>query len=67
MKKHFIFAALAAIACISFGCSNSEPEVEEKASQNIVASVVDNGSAVKWAKTDAVGVYTDQSDRKSVV
>ena len=62
MKKHLILAAFAAIACMSYGCSNSEPEVEEKASQNIVASVVDNGSSVKWAKTDAVGVYTDESE-----
>ena len=62
MKKHLIFAAFAAIACISSGCSNSEPEVEEKASQNIVATVVDNGTSVKWAKTDAVGVYTDESE-----
>ena len=62
MKKHLIFAALAAIACISSGCSNSEPEVEEKASQKIVATVVDNGTSVKWAKTDAVGVYTDESE-----
>ena len=62
MKKHLIFAAFAAIACISSGCSNSEPEVEEQASQNIVATVVDNGTSVKWAKTDAVGVYTDESE-----
>ena len=62
MKKHLILAAFAAIACMSSGCSNSEPEVEEKASQNIVATVVDNGTSVKWAKTDAVGVYTDESE-----
>ena len=46
----------------SFGCSNSQPEVEETVSQKITASVVDNGSGVKWAKTDVVGVYTDASE-----
>ena len=31
-------------------------------SQKITASLVDNGSATKWAKTDAIGVYTDKSE-----
>lgn len=31
-------------------------------SQKITASLVDNGSATKWAKTDVIGVYTDKSE-----
>lgn len=55
---------LAALAVLSFGiaCTNSEPEVEEQVSQKINASVVDNGSSAKWAKTDVIGVYTDESE-----
>lgn len=55
---------LAALAVLSFGiaCTNSEPEVEEKVSQKITASMVDNGSSAKWAKTDVIGVYTDKSE-----
>ena len=55
---------LAALAVFSFGiaCTNSEPEVEETVSQKITASLVDNGSAAKWAKTDVIGVYTDKSE-----
>ena len=55
---------LAALAVFSLGiaCTNSEPEVEETVSQKITASLVDNGSATKWAKTDAIGVYTDKSE-----
>ena len=61
MKRFFYLAACAAIACIGISCSNSEPE-EEKVSQKITASVVDNGSGVKWAKSDVIGVYTDASE-----
>ena len=55
---------LAALAAMMFGvaCTNSEPEVEEPVSQNVVADVVDNGAATKWAKSDALGVYTDASE-----
>ena len=55
---------LAALAVFSLGiaCTNSKPEVEEPVSQKIVASVVDNGTAPKWAKTDVIGVYTDESE-----
>ena len=63
MKRNYlILAAVAAIACISSACTNSKPEVEEPVSQKIVASIVDNGSAAKWAKTDVIGVYTDESE-----
>ena len=62
MNRKFLSAAFAAMAFFSFGCSNSQPEVEETVSQKITASVVDNGSGVKWAKTDVVGVYTDASE-----
>ena len=31
-------------------------------SQKISASIADNGSAAKWAKSDAIGVYTDASE-----
>lgn len=61
MKRFFYLAACAAIACIGISCSNSEPE-EEKVSQVIAASLVDNGSAAKWAKSDVIGVYTDASE-----
>ena len=62
MNRKFLSAAFAAMAFFSISCSNSEPEVEETVSQKITASVVDNGSGVKWAKTDVIGVYTDASE-----
>ena len=43
-------------------CTSTQPEVEEKVSQKITASIVDNGSASKWAKSDVIGVYTDASE-----
>ena len=54
---------LAALAVLSLGiaCTPSEPEVEETVSQKNTATVVDNGSSVKWAKTEVIGVYTDAS------
>ena len=63
MKRKFLSAAFAAMIFISFGCSNSQPEVEETVSQQITASVVDNGSGAAWAKSDVVGVYTDASEK----
>ena len=62
MNRKLFLAALAAIACISFSCTPSEPEVEVKVSQKISASIADNGSAARWAKNDALGVYTDASE-----
>ena len=61
MNTKTILAALAAL-CFGVACTNSEPEVEEKVSQNVVASVVDNGAAPAWAKSDVLGVYTDASE-----
>ena len=62
MKRLFYLAAFAAIACTGIACTQTEPEEEEKVSQKITASVVDNGSGAKWAKTDVIGVYTDASE-----
>ena len=62
MKRLFYLAAFAAIACAGIACTQTEPEEEEKVSQKITASVVDNGSGAKWAKTDVIGVYTDASE-----
>ena len=61
MNTKTIFAALAAIM-FGVACTNSEPEVEEKVSQNVVATVVDNGAATAWTKSDVLGVYTDASE-----
>ena len=61
MKTRTILAALAALA-LGMACTPSEPEVEETVSQKITASVADNGSSAKWAKTDVIGVYTDASE-----
>ena len=65
MKRIHLLAGFAAIACIglSIGCSNSEPEVEETVSQKITASLVDNGSGAAWTSTDALGIYTDASEK----
>lgn len=63
MKRIQILAAFAAIACISFGCSHTQPEEEETVSQKITASIVDNGSGAAWTTTDALGVYTDASEK----
>ena len=62
MRRKLFLAALAAIACISFSCTQTEPEEEVKVSQKITASIADNGSGAKWAKSDAIGVYTDASE-----
>ena len=62
MRRKLFLAALAAIACISFSCTQTEPEEEAKVSQKITASIADNGSGAKWAKSDAIGVYTDASE-----
>lgn len=56
------FFAVASIFCLAMACTPSEPEVEETVSQKITASIVDNGSSAKWAKTDVIGVYTDASE-----
>lgn len=61
MNTRNIFAALAVFS-LGLACTPSEPEVEETVSQKISASVVDNGSGALWAKSDAVGVYTDASE-----
>ena len=61
MKTRTILAALAALA-LGMACTPSEPEVEETVSQKITASIADNGSSAKWAKTDVIGVYTDASE-----
>ena len=61
MNTKTILAALAALA-LGMACTPSEPEVEETVSQKITASVADNGSSAKWAKTDVIGVYTDASE-----
>ena len=61
MKTRTILAALAALA-FGMACTPSEPEVEETVSQKITASIADNGSSAKWAKTDVIGVYTDASE-----
>ena len=62
MNKKFYLAAIAAIACMSYSCTESKPEEVEPVSQTINATVVDNGSGAKWAKNDAIGVYTDASE-----
>ena len=62
MKRLFYLAAFAAIACTGIACTQTEPEEEEKVSQKITASIADNGSSAKWAKTDVIGVYTDASE-----
>lgn len=61
MKTRTILAALAALA-FGMACTPSKPEVEETVSQKIAASITNNGSAAKWAKTDLIGVYTDASE-----
>ena len=61
MNTKTILAALAALA-LGMACTPSEPEVEETVSQKITASIADNGSSAKWAKTDVIGVYTDASE-----
>ena len=53
---------MAGVFTLAMACTQTEPEEEEKASQKITASVVDNGSGAKWAKTDVIGVYTDASE-----
>ena len=63
MNKNLkIWALMAAIACLGLACTQTEPEEEEVVSQKITASLVDNNSASKWAKNDAIGVYTDASE-----
>ena len=61
MNTKTILAALA-VAALGMACTPSEPEVEETVSQKITASIADNGSSAKWAKTDVIGVYTDASE-----
>ena len=61
MNTKTILAALA-VAALGMACTPSEPEVEETVSQKITASIADNGSGAKWAKTDVIGVYTDASE-----
>ena len=61
-KSIKIWALMAAIACLGLGCTQTEPEEEEVVSQKISASLVDNGSSSKWAKNEAIGVYTDASE-----
>lgn len=61
MKTRTILAALAALT-FGMACTPSKPEVEETVSQKIAASITNNGSAAKWAKTDLIGVYTDASE-----
>ena len=56
------FIAMAGVFTLAMACTQTEPEEEEKASQKITASLVDNGSGAKWAKTDVIGVYTDASE-----
>ena len=56
------FIAMAGVFTLAMACTQTEPEVEEKVSQKITASLVDNGSGAKWAKTDEIGVYTDASE-----
>lgn len=48
---------------VSFGCSNTEPEEEETVSQNVTATLADDGTGASWAKSDAIGVYTDASEK----
>ena len=63
MKRNFVFAVIAAIACISFSCTPSEPEVEETVSQKVTATITDNDSGAAWTSSDALGVYTDASEK----
>ena len=56
------FIAMAGVFTLAMACTQTEPEVEEKVSQKITASLVDNGSGAKWAKTDVIGIYTDASE-----
>ena len=61
MNKKTILFAIAALS-MGIACTSTKPEEEEKVSQKITASIVDNGSAAKWAKSDVIGVYTDASE-----
>ena len=61
MNTKTIFAAFAMFA-LGIACTPSEPEVEETVSQKVTATVVDNGAATAWAKSDVLGVYTDASE-----
>ena len=61
MNTKTIFAAFAMFA-LGIACTPSEPEVEETVSQKVTATVVDNGAATAWTKSDVLGVYTDASE-----
>lgn len=61
MNTRNICAAMAVLT-LGLACTPSEPEVEETVSQKITATIADNGSSALWAKSDAVGVYTDASE-----
>lgn len=52
-----------AVLTLGLACTPSEPEVEETVSQKITATIADNGSSAQWVKSDAVGVYTDASEK----
>ena len=61
MNTKTILAAFAMFA-LGIACTPSEPEVEETVSQKVTATVVDNGAATAWTKSDVLGVYTDASE-----
>ena len=56
------FLAAFAMFALGIACTPSEPEVEETVSQKVTATVVDNGAATAWTKSDVLGVYTDASE-----
>lgn len=61
MNKRTMLAALA-VVFLGVCCTPSEPEVEETVSQQLTATIADNGSSAAWTSSDALGVYTDASE-----
>ena len=61
MKSRTILVALAAL-CFGIACTPSEPEVEEKVSQKVNATLV-SAAGCQWSSSDVLGVYTDASEK----
>ena len=55
--------AIAAMVGLGLACTPSEPEVEETVSQKVTATITDSGSGAAWTSSDALGVYTDASEK----
>lgn len=61
LRKITLFAAAASLG-LAFSCTPSEPEVEETVSQKVTATLVGEAGAA-WTSSDALGVYTDASEK----